>query len=119
MGGDPVGKDTGMHEHGIEHEGHATAPGERIPAILTSALAVLLALVSLGGHRAHTEAILMQAKATDQWAYYQASRIKLSTQQDVAESVAEILNQLAAPNGAEGVERSRSYDEKVKIKVKK
>lgn len=39
-------------------------------------LAVLVATVSLLGHRAHTEEILMQTKATDQWAYYQAKNMR-------------------------------------------
>src|ERR1022692_4309395 len=47
------------------------------PISLTMAiLAVLIATVSLLGHRAHTEEILLQTKATDQWAYYQAKDIR-------------------------------------------
>jgi hypothetical protein len=32
--------------------------------------------VSLLGHRAHTEEILMQTRATDQWGYYQAKNMR-------------------------------------------
>jgi hypothetical protein len=39
-------------------------------------LAVCVAVVSLLGHRAHTEELLTQNKATDQWAYYQAKNIR-------------------------------------------
>jgi len=39
-------------------------------------LAVLVAAVSLIGHRSHTEELLLQTKATDQWAYYQAKDIR-------------------------------------------
>jgi len=47
------------------------------PVSLTMAiLAVLVATVSLLGHRAHTEEILMQTRATDQWAYYQAKNMR-------------------------------------------
>src|SRR5580704_14538659 len=43
------------------------------PITLTMAvLAVLVAAVSLMGHRTHTEEIILQNKVTDQWAYYQA-----------------------------------------------
>ena len=35
-------------------------------------LAVLVATVSLLGHRTHTEEIILQNQVTDQWAYYQA-----------------------------------------------
>jgi hypothetical protein len=44
---------------------------------LTMAMvAVCVAVVSLLGHRAHTEEVVMQAKASDQWAYYQAKNIR-------------------------------------------
>jgi hypothetical protein len=47
------------------------------PVSLTMAiLAVLVATISLLGHRAHTEEILMQTRATDQWAYYQAKNMR-------------------------------------------
>ena len=32
--------------------------------------------MSLAGHRAHTEEVVNQAKASDQWAYYQAKNIR-------------------------------------------
>jgi hypothetical protein len=50
------------------------------PVTITMAiLAVLVATVSLLGHRADTEAILLQTQATDQWAYYQAKDIRRHT----------------------------------------
>ena len=49
-----------------------------IPVSVTiSILAVLVAAVTLLGHRSHTEEILLQTQATDQWAYYQAKNIRL------------------------------------------
>jgi hypothetical protein len=47
------------------------------PVTLTMAVfAVLVAATGLAGHRAHTEELLHQTKATDQWAYYQAKDIR-------------------------------------------
>src|SRR5580700_10048785 len=47
------------------------------PVSLTMAvLAVMVAVVTLLGHRAHTEEVVQQAKASDQWAYYQAKNIR-------------------------------------------
>jgi hypothetical protein len=40
-------------------------------------LAVLLAIVSLLGHRAHTEEMLLQTQVSDKWAYYQAKNIRM------------------------------------------
>lgn len=47
------------------------------PVSLTMAiLAVMVATCTLLGHRAHTEEILLQTKATDQWSYYQAKNMR-------------------------------------------
>jgi len=43
-----------------------------------SVLAVLVALVTVLSHRSHTEAILMQARSTDEWGLYQAKKIRQS-----------------------------------------
>jgi Domain of unknown function (DUF4337) len=58
-------------EHGRENPSLA-------PISVTMAiLAVCVAVVSLLGHRSHTEELLMQNRATDQWAYYQAKNIRM------------------------------------------
>jgi hypothetical protein len=57
-------------EHGRENPSLA-------PISVTMAiLAVFVAVVSLMGHRAHTEELLFQNRATDQWSYYQAKNIR-------------------------------------------
>ena len=61
-----------------EHAEHSAGNPSLIPVTFTMAvLAVLLAATTLLGHRSHTEELLMQSKATDQWAYYQAKNIRL------------------------------------------
>jgi hypothetical protein len=42
-----------------------------------SILAVLVAMVTVLGHRSHTEAVLMQTRAADQWNEYQAKKIRM------------------------------------------
>jgi hypothetical protein len=60
-----------------EHAEHAHNDPSLAPVSLTMAvLAVLVAVVSLLGHRAHTEEVVLQAKASDQWSYYQAKNIR-------------------------------------------
>jgi Domain of unknown function (DUF4337) len=57
-------------EHGSEERSLA-------PVTLTMAiLAVLVASVTLLGHRAHTEEVLLQSRANDEWAYYQGKDIR-------------------------------------------
>jgi hypothetical protein len=60
-----------------EHAEHGREHPDLAPVTLTMAvLAVFVATVSLLGHRAHTEEIILQNKVTDQWAYYQAKNIR-------------------------------------------
>ena len=63
-----------------EHAEHAKHNPALAPVSLTMAvLAVLVAVVTLVGHRAHTEEVVLQAKASDQWAFYQAKNIRRHT----------------------------------------
>jgi hypothetical protein len=65
-----------MHEHAEE----AHHDPSLVPVTLSMAiLAVVLAAISLLGHRTHTEELLLQTKATDQWAYFQAKNIRRHT----------------------------------------
>ena len=62
-----------LHEH-AEHARHDPSVA---PVSLTMAvLAVVVATVSLLGHRTHTEEVVFQNKASDQWAYFQAKKIR-------------------------------------------
>jgi Domain of unknown function (DUF4337) len=45
-------------------------------SLAISILAVLVAMVTVLGHRSHTEAVLMQSKAGDQWNLYEAKKIR-------------------------------------------
>ena len=60
-----------------EHAEHAKENPALAPVSVTMAiLAVLVAVVTLLGHRTHTEEVVLQAKSSDQWAYYQAKNIR-------------------------------------------
>jgi hypothetical protein len=63
-----------------EHAEAAEHDPSLAPVSLTMAiLAVLVASISLLGHRAHTEEVLLQNEITDQWAFYQAKSIRRHT----------------------------------------
>ena len=64
-----------LQEH-AEHGAHDTSM--RPVAFTMSVLAVLVAITTVLGHRTHTEAVLTQNKATDQWNLYQAKKIRSS-----------------------------------------
>jgi Domain of unknown function (DUF4337) len=73
------------------HDEHGNNPFLVPVSVTISILAVLIAGVTLLGHRAHTEELLLQSQATDQWAYYQAKNIRLHEMQ----SIADLLSSLA------------------------
>jgi hypothetical protein len=60
-----------------EHAEHGAQEASLRPVAFTmSVLAVLVAITTVLGHRTHTEAVLSQNKATDQWNEYQAKKIR-------------------------------------------
>lgn len=69
-----------------EHAEHAKHDPTLAPVSVTmAALAVMVAVVTLVGHRAHTEEVVLQAKSSDQWAYYQAKNIRRHEDEIVAD----------------------------------
>jgi hypothetical protein len=74
-----------------EHAEHAQEGWSRPVAFTMSVLAVLVAIVTVMGHRTHTEAVLNQAKASDQWNFYQAKNIR-STISDRASGLLSVTN---------------------------
>lgn len=60
-----------------EHAEHGAQDGSMRPvAFSMSVLAVMVAITTVLGHRSHTDAVLSQNKATDQWNLYQAKNIR-------------------------------------------
>lgn len=67
-------------------------------------LAMLVALATVLSHRAHTEAVLQQARASDEWGLYQAKKIR---QSNIATS--SDLLQVLAPNSAAAAAKLDEY----------
>jgi len=88
-----------------EHAEHGAHEASMRPVAFTmSVLAVLVAITTVLGHRTHTDAVLKQNQATDQWNLYQAKKIRSSDTalaQDLL-SVMTITNQDAAKKIAKG-----------------
>jgi len=78
-----------------------------LPVSLTiSILAVLVAGATLLGHRAHTEELLLQSRATDQWSYYQAKNIRFHEVQ----SIADLLGALAPADKEDISEKAKEFE---------
>jgi hypothetical protein len=65
-----------MAELEIHHEVEGADPFGKKIGVLASVLAVLLGVVTIVSHRAHTDAVLFKSDANDKWSFYQAKRIK-------------------------------------------
>ena len=84
-----------LQEH-AEHGAHE--PSMRPVAFTMSVLAVLVAITTVLGHRTHTEAVLKQNQATDEWNLYQAKKIRQNNTALVADllSVMQVTDKAAA-----------------------
>jgi hypothetical protein len=58
-----------------EHGAHADGFGQAV-GILVGIIGILLAVVTILSHREHTAAVVHKTQANDQWAYYQAKKIR-------------------------------------------
>lgn len=86
-----------------EHAEHGQTM--RPVAFTMSVLAVLVAVTTVLGHRAHTEAVLNQNKATDKWNEYQAHKIRAN---DTA-LAADILSAVTIANKSEADKIEEAY----------
>ena len=91
------------------HEAHGHNP-LIVPVSMTmSILAVLVAVATLFGHRAHTEELLLQSQATDQWAYYQAKNIRLHEMQ----TTVDLLGVITTPDKQKNEQLKEKYQQEV------
>lgn len=91
-----------------EHVEHAREPFDKRVAATMAIIAAALAIVSVVGHIAATEELLLQQKASDQWAFYQAKSIR-RYQSEVAR---DLMGAIGGAKGAAGVEQYSTYAEK-------
>ena len=55
---------------------HAADPNTRRVGILVGVVGILLSVVTIASHRAHTDAVIHRTESNDAWAYYQAKKIR-------------------------------------------
>lgn len=60
---------------------HGAEKGLMHVSLIIAILAVLVAMVTVLGHRAHTKAVLEQTRAADQWNEYQAHKVRMQQTQ--------------------------------------
>jgi Domain of unknown function (DUF4337) len=60
---------------------HADDPNTRRVGILVGVVGILLSVVTIASHRAHTDAVIHRTESNDQWSYYQAKKIRENTEE--------------------------------------
>jgi hypothetical protein len=95
-----------------EHAEEAKHDPSLVPVTMTMAvLAVLVATVSLLGHRSSTEEVILQNKVTDQWSHYQAKDTRRHNDELIAD-----LTGIVAPKDAEA---SARLQEKIRAEAER
>jgi hypothetical protein len=74
-------------------------------SLIISVLAVLVAMVTVLGHREHTEAVLMQTRAADQWNEYEARKIRVQQ----VETASDLLSLQPSSNDAAAQAKLAQY----------
>jgi hypothetical protein len=78
---------------------HAADPNTRRVGILVGVVGILLSVVTIASHRAHTDAVIHRTESNDQWSYYQAKKIRENTE-EVAMALLQSLGTDAAKTAA-------------------
>jgi hypothetical protein len=55
---------------------HSADPDTRRVGILVGVVGILLSVVTIASHRAHTGAVIHRTESNDEWAFYQAKKIR-------------------------------------------
>jgi len=85
---------------------HAHEKGEKRIGLTMAIVAVLLAMATLLGHRAHTEEVVLQGNRNTEWVNFDTKRMQRTLHEDFAELAA------AFPNSEKAVDK---FKEKAKM----
>jgi hypothetical protein len=55
---------------------HTADPNTRRVGVLVGVVGILLSVVTIASHRAHTGAVIHRTESNDEWAFYQAKKIR-------------------------------------------
>jgi hypothetical protein len=84
---------------------HAADPNTRRVGILVGVVGIFLSVVTIASHRSHTQAVIHRTESNDQWAFYQAKKIRENTS-----DVALQLLQSLAPDAAKAAPMAQKLE---------
>jgi hypothetical protein len=97
---------------------HSADPNTRRVGILVGVVGILLSVVTIASHRAHTGAVIHRTESNDQWAFYQAKKIR-EYSSDVTLTLLQTLSsdpaKIAAPAQKLQVARDKYASDAAKI----
>jgi hypothetical protein len=93
------------HHHGHEEDGPLVLP----VSLTISILAVLVAIVTLLGHRTHTEELSLETQAASRWSQYQAKSIR----QRMTQVGSDIITVIAPLDKEKGEALAKKYEKEV------
>jgi hypothetical protein len=76
------------HDHSVD------SFGQRV-GVAVGVIGIILAVVTIGSHRAHTQAVIDRTEENDQWSFYQAKKIR----QQVLDVGADLARTLTSDEG--------------------
>jgi hypothetical protein len=76
------------HDHSVDSFGQKVG-------VAVGVIGIILAVVTIGSHRAHTQAVIDRTEENDQWSFYQAKKIR----QTVFEVGADLARTLSSDEG--------------------
>ena len=101
-----------------EHAEHAQGPFDKRVAGSMAIIAAFLAIVSVLGHITTTEELLLQQKASDQWAYYQAKSIRRYESEIARDLFANMKNEALSEQYVKNAEKYKKDDEEISKEAK-
>jgi hypothetical protein len=104
-----------------ENAEKAGETGERMIGLTMAILAVLLAVATMLSHRSHTEEVLVETQATDQWNYFQAKNIRYHVYDADAE-MAQLFGDKGATAAADFAAKSKQQkkdSEEIQVEAEK
>lgn len=83
---------------------HGTDDFGRLVSVMVAMIGIVLAVATIASHRAHTASVIHRTEANDQWAFYEAKKIR--------EHLLDVGSGLAGTLAANNPEKARQLEER-------
>lgn len=88
------------------HHGHESDDFGKRVGVIVGVIGIVLAVITIASHRAHTDAVIYRTEANDQWAFYQSKKIR-----EHAAEIASTTLKVLAPDPAKAEQAIAKLEE--------